>query len=237
MALPEQVALRQQAERLAVSQRWDEEARRINARLIEIDPCDVAAHTRLARCYRLNGDARTAAALYRRVLSLQPNNRIAANALAVIADEIRIQDANAGASTYQKTFALGVAARRRGDSAAAVALLTRALELRPTHAAKVALAAARRDRQELDVAEELCKQVLAEEPSYIPAKIVLAATYCDRGVLSAARALIEDVLQREPTNMHAMRVLSRVYAGLGNNTEARAWYTRSEGTGQRSSDR
>lgn len=85
----EQGTLRQQAGQLAQEQRWDETARSINERLIELDPDDVVAHTRLARCYREQGDFEAAQGLYRRVLELAPDSRIAQNGLAGIDESLR----------------------------------------------------------------------------------------------------------------------------------------------------
>src|SRR5947209_6661891 len=117
----EQATLRQRAERLALEQRWDEEARAVNARLIEIDSRDVPAHTRLALYYRRRGDLQTARALYRRVLSLEHSNSIAINALVKMERERVLADVAQSASTYHDAFTRGVAARNRHAPDLAVA--------------------------------------------------------------------------------------------------------------------
>lgn len=224
----EQATLRQRAEQLAVEQRWDEEARRVNERLMELDPRDIAAHTRLARCCRVQGDVQSSITLYRRVLALAPTNRIARNALASIEEEMRVQRRVGDTRTYHEAFSRGIRARRRGDSVLALALLTHAVELNPSLPARIALAATHRDLRQLDKAEALCKEALAEAPDHNPARVVLAAVYRDRGALQAAESLAREVLAGAPGNTWAMRVLSGVYSDMGRSQEAKEWYERSE---------
>lgn len=75
------------SDQLAGRDEWGAEAEEANRRLIELDSERVIAYTRLAKCLREKGDPEPAEALYRRVLELEPGNRIAANYLATLTAE------------------------------------------------------------------------------------------------------------------------------------------------------
>lgn len=78
----EKEELIRRADEFAVRGDWGPAAEEGNRRLIELDPKRVIAYTRLAKCLREKGDSEPAEALYRRVLELEPGNRIASNYLA-----------------------------------------------------------------------------------------------------------------------------------------------------------
>ncbi|CBN53889.1 tetratricopeptide repeat protein [Kamptonema animale CS-326] len=66
---------------LAKSGNWGEEARKINSSIIELDPKNADAHTRLARCHVLLGNLDSAEQVYEKVLKIYPENLVAKNNL------------------------------------------------------------------------------------------------------------------------------------------------------------
>src|SRR5438105_3476122 len=73
--------LEARAVQLALVNDYGSEAETVNRRIIELDPSNVPAITRLAKWLVKHQNADEATALYRRALELQPSNRIARNAL------------------------------------------------------------------------------------------------------------------------------------------------------------
>lgn len=133
------------AERLALAGDWGEEAININTRILELDDRVSGAYTRLARCFREQGNWLGARSRYLQVLSFDRDNVIARNQLCVV--ERELQDRQylqlvEQIDDYGEAFSIGVAARRQGDVKLAVAALRRALKIKPTSYAMNALAAA-----------------------------------------------------------------------------------------------
>jgi tetratricopeptide (TPR) repeat protein len=84
--------LRSRAETFARLQVCNDEAVEANERILEISSTDVAAYTRLGRCFRVQGKDDSACAMYEKALRLDPRNRIAMNAL------IELKGAGAGSA-------------------------------------------------------------------------------------------------------------------------------------------
>lgn len=70
-----------QAEVLAKSGNWGEEARQVNSSIIKLDPKNANAYTRLARCHILLGNLDSAEQVYQEVLTIYPDNLVAKNNL------------------------------------------------------------------------------------------------------------------------------------------------------------
>jgi hypothetical protein len=73
--------LEARAVQLALVNDYGSEAETVNRRIIELDPTNVPATTRLAKWLVKHQNTDEAIALYRRALELQPSNQIARNAL------------------------------------------------------------------------------------------------------------------------------------------------------------
>ena len=74
-------ALEDRAIHLAISDIWNEEAIDANIKILSIDPQNINAMNRLAKCYRKKGDFIKARKYYGKVLSVDPNNSIAGRQL------------------------------------------------------------------------------------------------------------------------------------------------------------
>ncbi len=71
----------ERAKFLANNDLWNDEAIELNSRIIEFDKKNIAAYTRLAKCYSIKENYDMAEKLYREALSLDSNNTIANNRL------------------------------------------------------------------------------------------------------------------------------------------------------------
>jgi Tfp pilus assembly protein PilF len=82
-------ALVSEARRLRAQENWGEEAINANTRILTLDPANVAALNRRARCYREGMDLIAAERDYRRALELSPTNAHIEGALREIQEEAR----------------------------------------------------------------------------------------------------------------------------------------------------
>ena len=67
------------AENLAAQNNWGKEAMKVNTRILKLEPNNVNALTRLAKHYRQIDQNAHARKLYTKVLTIDPDNRIAKN--------------------------------------------------------------------------------------------------------------------------------------------------------------
>ena len=80
-------ALASEARRLRAQENWGEEAIDANTRILSLDPVNLVALNRRARCYRERMDLVAAEKDYRRALELGPENRAIEKALREIEDQ------------------------------------------------------------------------------------------------------------------------------------------------------
>ena len=201
------------AEMLARVGDWGVEAGSVNAAILKLDPKNIAGLNRLARWCEKNGRRSDAEGLYRRVLKLDPCNRIAENHLGELVRLRRFQRIADGLSTFEEAFQRGVEERGKGHSELEAVILERAERLAHHDAARVALAAAYRDLQRLDRAEAIYREVLrrGERPA---ARVGLAGVLRDRGRLNEARLQCQAVLKRDPGNEYALHTLKAIEADM-----------------------
>ncbi len=76
---------------LANNNLWNDEAIKLNSIIIEIDKRNIAAYTRLAKCYVVKENYVMAENLYKKVLTFDPNNTIAKNRLHDVEIQIKRQ--------------------------------------------------------------------------------------------------------------------------------------------------
>ena len=181
---PELGKLRQDARRLNRAGSWDEEAMRVNSRILELDPRDVAALTRRARCRRTLKQFEGAMEDYRRALELSPAHPHIPQAL----DETK-READAYEEEKQKTREKELKERRRLDEAR-------------TFAAAYRLARdAKREtppdyRRVIPALEKAL--TLATRGSRNSVQVELAATYRKAKELRKARVHYDTVIDRNP---------------------------------------
>jgi tetratricopeptide (TPR) repeat protein len=111
--------------------------------------------------------------------------------------------------------------RSTGDSAQAIALLTRVLELRPNDVpALVWLGRAYLDQGQPDQAEPLFTRALATAPMTLAAKVGLAQIAIGRRDFARAVTLLEEGFQILPTADSLHSLMATAYRGLGNTAKA-----------------
>lgn len=204
------------AEFLARADDWGDEAGKLNAAIVKLDPVNLSAHTRLAKWCLKRGRSGEAEQLYRRVLQLDRTNRIARNHLDEIVRNRRYQMTANNLTTYSEAFRRGVEERRRGNSELAAVILRRAESLASHDACRVALGAAYRDLQMLERAEAVYRDVLSRDPSKA-AQVGLAAVLRDQGRRSEAAVLCRAVLARYPGDQYAQATLAAIQADARRN--------------------
>lgn len=205
------------AAELALAGNWGEEAIQLNTHILELDDKIAGSYTRLARCFKEQGNPLGAREMYLQVLAFQPENRIALNNLSCLEKELRIKElihSISNINSYEEAFATGVAAKRRNEIMIAITALKRAIELKPTKYALNALASAYRSANNLDIAEKIYKDILLRDDNLV-SQVGLAAVYRDKGMLAEARKIYENVLRQNKENCHALNGLGGVYSDLG----------------------
>jgi tetratricopeptide (TPR) repeat protein len=226
------------AEALALGGKWDEEAIGVNTRILELDDRVPGAYTRLARCFKVQGNWLAARSMYRQVLAFDSSNRIASNQLAIVEERLRdLADLElvAEIDDYHEALAIGVAMRRQGDAQLAIAALGRAVELDPTVYALTALGAAYRSNGQLADAEAAYGRAIEME-DHAAARVGLAAVYADQGRLTEAHKLYWHVLRADNRNIYALNGLGAVLLRRGRLEQAEGCFVRSAEVGQASDE-
>jgi tetratricopeptide (TPR) repeat protein len=227
-----------QAEALASEGNWGDEAIGVNTRILELDDRLAGVYTRLARCFREQGNWLAACSMYQQVLVFDSTNRIATNQLANL--EERLKDLEgieliAEINDYREALSIGVAARRQGNAVLAIAALNHAVVLDPTLYALTALGAAYRLNRQLTEAESTYRRAIEMQDS-AAARIGLAAVYTDQHRLRDAHSLYWRVLRDDGHNVYALNGLGAVLVKRGRLEQAECCFIRSATIGQASDD-
>jgi tetratricopeptide (TPR) repeat protein len=227
-------ALVRRAEILALAGAWDDESIRVNTRILELDDHVAGAYTRLARCFRAQGNWLAARSMYQQVLAFNPSSRIASNQLVAIEEILRdLEDIEliSKIDDYDEAFATGVAARRQGNVTLAVAALERAVGLRPTVYALTALGAAYRSDGRLAEAEVAYQRAINVN-GHVAARVGLAAVYADRGRLTDASRIYRQILDVDDRNVYALNGLGALLLKRGRLEQAEGCFVRSAEIGE-----
>lgn len=230
----ELAALMRRAKELALADDFGAEALQLNERILELDPDDAAACTRLGRVYAESGRLDAAEEMWRRALRADPSNRIAKNRIAEIEEQRRRaaeigrwRTAAAGLSRASEAQSIARSAKDEGDLAKAAAYYLRASELDDRKECLTAAAAALRRLGEYEQAEMLLLGVLSADPEDPYARNALAALFCSRREHDRALRLLERIIASRPKDRGALLALARVYSEMGRKAEAEEAFRRS----------
>lgn len=231
-------ALMAAARKLRRQDDWGTEAAEINTKILAIDPDNVAALNRRARCYLEKVDLDAAANDYRRALVLDPENKNIKKAIRDIEQELRkerdqnrrIEEIRA-IKTFAEAYAIGQENKNKPPDRRrlAVEALRQAFRLDKTKTGVlIELAAVHRSLQQRDEAEKIYSWILRRERC-LAAKVGLAAIHKDRKRLRDALRLCDEVIAEEPHNPYALRCRAGVLSELDRGTEAAESFGRSFG--------
>ncbi len=232
--------LRSKAKQLNRAGSWGQEALKVNSQIVDLDPQDVAALTRRARCRRALKDFQGAEKDYRQAQKLSPGNVHIATALYEMiaeahnhAKKVKLERnkkrQRSGQLQQARTFAEAYRMARYAmlekppDHKRAIVALEKAVQLAPPRDAnrvQVELGAAYRKTGRLREARTQYDQVLARDPNYAPALTGKAAALLDQYQPELALKLCDSILLRNPEDRYAKRVKARAMSMLGHADEA-----------------
>lgn len=241
--------LDKRARMLAQGANYSSEALKLNTRILELQPNDAVALSRLVDIYLHWGNKQAAEDLCNLILAHNPFDWRAKNRLDELsAERTRAEDRArkekgrqtyetqvmqllTGLIHYEEAFAVGMIASRRHMYDLAVRVLQLTCKLRQTSAARVALAAVYRDMRDLRKAEKLLRSVLDDDPCDA-AQVTLAAVLCDRGNLDEAYKLGLTVLKRDEQNVYALNAMGRICRCRGMLLKSIGYFNRATILGQ-----
>lgn len=181
--------------------------------------------------HHLAGRLDEAAAIYRQVLSIDPQHADARHLLGLVAHQqgdqptavtLISQAIHSDGSRPIYHNNLGEAYRALGRLDDAIACYERAVTLDPgIYQAWCNLALARRAQGDLAATVALCRQAIAIKPDYADALRLLAGTLWAGGDLPGARRAYEQLLEHDPQNMSVLVNLGVLLRDLGEFAEAR----------------
>lgn len=217
---------------------WGPEALEVNTAICRLDPSDLSARTRRAKCLRTAGDFDEAKAAYEEALELDPDN---ANILGAVEDTLQeARERRIAEEAVERDSAHGealldnlencddalVLARRMRQSECpdleyTVRAYRRALELDETRlGVAVEMAAMIRRSGSSARALRIYERVLEISPEYDSALVGKAAALLDTGDVSQALEICERVLGRTLDEPYARKVKVRAHALLGEREES-----------------
>lgn len=217
---------------------WGPQALEVNTAVARLNPSDVAARTRQARCLRVAGDLDGAKVAYEGALELDPDNANILQAIQEILDEAREKRAAEEASERELAHgeavlenlehcdeALVFARRMRQasplDLEYTVWIYRRALELDEGRLGiAVEMAALIRRSGSSARALRIYERILEASPDYDAALVGKAAALLDTSRIGESLEICNSVLGRTLDEPYARKVKARAHALLGEREES-----------------
>lgn len=221
--------LEREARDLRRKEDWGEKAVEANTQILEVDPRNVAALNRRAKCHLEQKNLSAAEVDYRRALEFTPKDANIQNALRQIEEETQRQRADRefieeirGIENFNEVYAIASTHKGKSPSKRRIAIeaFKRAFLLdRKRIYVLIELAVVHRTLQQRDEAEKIYKWILQREANSV-AKVGLAAVYKDKKRLRDGLRLCDEVLEQEPWNPHALRCRAGILSELDRGAEA-----------------
>lgn len=181
-------------------------------------PFDLNQNMEIARGYHQRGDLANAAAIYHRVLAIQPRNAVLLNLLGLVANQMG-KDSEA-VDYYQRAISakpdfstaynnLGSTFKRLGHLAEAIKHFKKAAALEPDSAdIHFNLGSAYFTLNDQDASISHLKKAVRLRPEYLLAHYNLATLLVDRGNIDDAKEHMQRVLEIDPANEEARHVIN-----------------------------
>jgi len=139
---------------------WGENAFKINMAILELDNCNCAACTRLAKYYKLNNNIPEATKMYLKTLEIDPTNRGALNNLSDIEKDQKESEAIDKIKTTGELIKEGQKSILKGRYKLAAKLFSKAYSIEPLLIHAVSLAGAYKKLSKFDRIEKLYNQLI-----------------------------------------------------------------------------
>lgn len=231
-------ALRRKASDLNRSGLWGPKALEVNTLLTQLEPTDVAAHTRRAKCLRQAGNLGAAEQSYLRALELSPEKESIQEAVDAVRREAQqraVQERERERDQARRQalldtldtpdeavkLARGFRSEKPPDVPNAREAYRRGLRLAPERTdIEVEAAGMLRACAETAQALVVYDHVLSRAPGYSPAMVGKAGALLDLFRVEEALELCLTILRSAPNDAYANRVKARAHAMLGEQDEA-----------------
>jgi len=153
------------AREMALANIWEENAFRINMKILEVDSNNFAACTRLAKYYKLNDNLVDAKKMYLKALEIEPNSQGVKNNLIDIekyqSDKLFVDQI----ATTRELYAAGLNLTQKGKLSLAVKCFLKAYNVEPLLDYAVGLARIYRKLGRHDKIEALYNELIANRSS------------------------------------------------------------------------
>lgn len=153
-----------EASEMALRNIWGEDAYKVNSTILEMDPKNCAACTRLAKYYTLNDNIAEAKNMYLMALEIDPKNRAAINHLYAIEKDQEESDTVEKLNTIKELSKEAQKAMTKGKHSLAEKLYAKAYSTEPLLIYAVGLADAYKELGKHDKIEYLFSQLLDNNP-------------------------------------------------------------------------
>lgn len=161
-----------EASEMAMQNMWGEDAYKVNAAILKMDPKNCAAYTRLAKYYKLNDNIAEAKNMYLKALDIDPNNRAAINHLYAIEKDQEESDTVENLNTIKELSKEATKALTKGKYSLAEKLYLKAYSMEPVLIYAVGLAEAYNKLGKYDKLEELYKQLIDANSKKADAEVI-----------------------------------------------------------------
>ena len=153
------------AREMALGNRWEENAYKVNMKILEMDNNNSAACTRLAKYYKLNNNLTDAKKMYLKALEIDPNNHGARNNLEDIEKHQQEKIFIDQITTSRESYDAGRNLAQKGKYGLSIKCFLKAYSIEPLLKYALGLAKTYKKSGKHDEVKKLYKQLVDGNPS------------------------------------------------------------------------